>query len=99
MFRRLLLAGLAALSLGAYALDTQVIEGAKVTHDPAAGIVYAKGCEECPAVRLELTEETVIYIDGKPEKFVSQPHIGGLTDVGYNAERQVVLWFRPLFAR
>ncbi len=87
------------LALPSHALEVDVIEGAIITHDSATRIVYARSCQECDQIKLQLTDETVIYIDGKAESFTDQPHINGLTDLGYNAEKQVVLWFRPLFAK
>ncbi|MCH9672367.1 MAG: hypothetical protein K0U93_13045 [Gammaproteobacteria bacterium] len=90
---------LATLMLGACgtlsAGDLLVIEGADVTHDVAAGVVYAKQCPDCEALRLNVDKNTVVLVNGKKYPLAAGTKLSP-ADTAYDSDTKTVTYFRPL---
>ncbi|MEM7252259.1 MAG: hypothetical protein AAF493_12625 [Pseudomonadota bacterium] len=87
---------LAVSSLSVRAGDLVIMEGAIVTHDPAAQTVYIKECDNCKSMKLKVNSSTMVLIGERRYPFTQSTKLSKHSDTGYDTETKVVQYFRPL---
>lgn len=95
-FLSVLFVGSLALCANATAGDLVVVEGAIVTHDSAARVVYIKECDTCKSVKLNVDDKTVVMVNEKPYPFKSTTKLAAPSDTAYDNVTLTVQYFRPL---